>query len=74
MQRREANPHEAKITVMARFTITVIETVICESPTLTAKTSLEALSLSLSPLPVSFAKPNPPNASSIPRHSELTDI
>lgn len=49
---RQIRMNEAKITVMARFTITVIETEICESPTLTAETSLERL-------PVSSFKPNP---------------
>lgn len=39
---KQIRMNEAKITVMARFTITVIETEICESPdALTAETSLE---------------------------------
>lgn len=49
---KQIRMNEAKITVMARFTITVIETEICESPTLTAETSLERL-------PTPSFKPNP---------------
>jgi len=49
---KQIRMNEVKIIVMVRFTITAIETEICESPTLTAETSLERL-------PTSSFKPNP---------------
>jgi len=60
--------NEAKITVIARFTITVIETEICESLALTAETSLERQ-------PASFFKPNPSYLpTNVSTHSELSGI